>query len=315
MFTEGPPLLDELAEADVMVVQRMMLEGNIRWLEIVRNLGVKIIYDLDDNLWNLPSSNPAKLFFAKEEHRRGLEACAEWADVFTVSTPTLKRVVESKWSHLRNVASKKPIPVMLCENRVPLELYARQDGISSEHEGVVIGWSGSNTHAGDLIDIWKILHSILNEYPEVRIEFVGQEPPLFFRQHPRVRVRPWVHISEYPARSASWNWDIVLAPLEYHKFNKSKSGIRMQESGALRRPCLATDIEPYEDFVKRGSSELKYLLCSIPLHWETKLRELVKNASLRKELGDAMYENVKTNFAVEHSVPEWQAAILEAFNA
>jgi glycosyltransferase involved in cell wall biosynthesis len=315
LFTEGPPPLDEVSEADVVVVQRMMLEGNMRWLNVMRQLGVKIIYDLDDDLWRLPKANNAKRFFEKKETIDGLENCAEWADAFTVSTPTLQKVVKRQWGHVRNVVTKKPIPVLLCENRVPLSLYCLQEGISKEHEEVVIGWSGSNTHAGDLADLWQIVYNILESYSCVRFEVVGQPPPELIRRHPRTRIRPWCHIAEYPARQATWNWDIVLAPLEEHRFNKSKSGIRMQEAGALKRPCLATDITPYAEFVEKGSKELKYLLCNTTRQWEKKLRELVENAALRKELGEAMLQNVKDNFRVELSVPQWLEAIETAYAA
>ena len=256
-------------------------------------------------------------YFKDEENVKGLEACAEWADVFTVSTSALARVVRQKWGYLRNVATKKPIPIMVCENRVPLTLYKRQEGIAEEHEGVIVGWAGSNTHAGDFgdVDMWRILYELLEEISYVKVELIGQPPPAYLRNHPRVRIRPWVHISEYPARSATWDWDIVLAPLEQHKFNKSKSSIRMQEAGALSRPCLATSIDPYDEFVAKGQPQLKYLLCHSGWQWEKKLRELVADADLRKALGESMHNNVKENFHIEQSVPEWQAAILEAYNA
>jgi glycosyltransferase involved in cell wall biosynthesis len=257
------------------------------------------------------------MWFKRIENIQGLENVAEWADVFTVSNTTLQRVVKMKWGHLRNAASKKLIPVMVCENRVPLALYSHQEGIPADHEGVVIGWAGSNTHAGDFheMDIWKILYNLLEELPEVKVELIGQPPPKYLLDHPRVIIRPWVHISEYPARAATWNWDIVLAPLEDHKFNRSKSSIRMQEAGALHRPCLASSITPYDEFVAKGPKELRYMLCMSGWQWEEKLRELVASASLRKEIGEAMYQNVKENFNIDKSIPEWQSAIETAYYA
>lgn len=314
VFTEGPPLLNDISEADVAVVQRMMVDGNIKWIQIARQLGIKVIYDLDDNLWEMPNANPAKQYFEEHSSIKGLEACAEWADVFTVSTRDLQKVVQNKWSKLRNVATGKPIPVLLCENRTPLTLFQKQEGISYEHEGVIVGWSGSSTHAGDLFDIWHVLYKLLVENPTMQLELVGQPPPLYLLRHPRTRMRPWVNVSEYPARFATWNWDIILAPLEKHKFNRSKSSIRMQEAGALHKPCLATDYGPYNDFVYRGETKLQYLLCDNTSHWETKLHELVRTSSLRNELGEAMYANVAKNFRVEQSVPEWQEAIDVAYN-
>jgi len=315
LFTEGPPPLNDLSEADVAVVQRMMVDGNIRWIEIVRSLGIKLIYDLDDNLWQMSSYNLSKRIFGKKETLKGLEACAEWADVFTVSTNTLRKVVDRQWGGLRNVATKKRIPVMTCENRVPLPLYCKQEGISHEHEGVIIGFAGSNTHTGDMMFIWDLLHKMLDEYPQVRVEVVGQPPPKYFFNHPRVKVKPWVHISEYPARTATWNWDIILAPLEDHKFNLSKSSIRMQEAGALQRPCLASSYGPYDEFVEKAKPELKWLLCIGSAQWERKLRALIESEELRKEMGQLMYDNVVNNFRIEQSVAEWQEAIHVAYHA
>ena len=306
MFTGGMPPVDEMLESDIVCCQRMMTQQNITFLKQMRAYGMRVIYDLDDNVWNLPKTNPAYHIFSRPDVLEGMQNCAEWADVITVSTKPLQKMVTKHWGHLRNAASKKEIPVMLCENRIDPMFYHPN---SIENEQVVIGWAGSNTHAGDLAEIWPALQSILNDYPNVMLHLVGHSAPFL---HPNIRQGQWVHISEFSFRLRQWNWDIFLAPLEEHKFNLSKSNIKMQEAGALKRPCLASWIKPYTDFVG-DNVNLRWLLCTGTSMWENRLRKLIEDAQYRKSLGNAMYKHTLDNFHVEQTTAEWEAAAQACF--
>ncbi|MBR7539164.1 hypothetical protein KC221_23545, partial [Mycobacterium tuberculosis] len=43
---------------------------------------------------------------------------------------------------------------------------------------------------------------------------------------------PLVNLADYPAKLASLNLDLALAPLEFHIFNDCKSNLRLLEYGA-----------------------------------------------------------------------------------
>lgn len=303
LFTEGTPDINSMSECDILVVQRLMMDGNIKFLEVARAHGLKIVYDLDDNVWNLPASNPAAKFFHRDESVAGLQHCASWADVITVSTKELRKVVLHQWSWLKNAQTGKDIPVMHIDNRVNFKLF-HLPLLAKDEDKVVIGWGGSNTHEGDVALVWKMLPSILEKYPNVFLEFVGQAPPATLKYHERVKQREWCHVSEYHNRLATWNWDIVLAPLEQHKFNRSKSSIKLQEAGAIGVPCLAQDIAPYQYFCSFTKS-LEWLLCD-DWDWEKKLCTLIEDKAMRRDLGQLMYVNTLTNFNIEKSVEQWQ---------
>lgn len=309
LFTAGTPPMNEIAECDVVVVQRMFLADNIPFLKIARTNGIRIIYDLDDNIWQLPKKNPTYHIFSDEAHQKGFAACAEWADVITCSTVQLRDVMLDHLGHLRNVASNKEIPIVHIDNAIDLRLFPRTT-VPKDEDKIVIGWGGSNTHLGDIADVWNLLPDLLEEFPNLYLEFVGHEGPASVRNHPRVTNRQWCHISEFAARYATWNWDIVLAPLEQHRFNRSKSCIKMQEAAAIAAPCLAEDIAPYRHFVKK-TPELHWLLCD-NYSWKKKLRELIVNKQLRKELGQAMYQNLHDNFNITRTTSEWKEVIYNA---
>ena len=306
MFTGGSPPLDELCESDIVCCQRMMTPNNQKFLQTMRAYGMRIIYDLDDNVWDIPKTNPAYASFGRADIQAGMANCAEWADVLTVSTPTLKKVMERRWGHLRNAATKKEIPIMVCQNRVDPLFYSPNE---TKNERIVIGWGGSNTHAGDLADIWPVLYKILESYKNVEVHLVGHQAPF---RHPRVHNGDWVNISEFSYALRQWNWDIFLAPLEAHKFNESKSNIKMQEAGALAKPCLAGFERPYIDFCGEDK-DLKWQLCAAPIAWELRLRKLIEDKAYREMLGNKMYMHTLNNFHIEDSTKEWEAAVAACF--
>lgn len=300
-FTMGQVPFDHIASSDVGCVQRMMEEGNIKYMELARTHDVRMIYDLDDNVWDMPAYNPAR--YAFEARREGLRNCIEWADVMTVSTNALRKHAIKEIGDLRNVVTKKPIPVVVIENYADLRLF-KAHPVERDRDTIRIGWGGSNTHAGDLGYVWHMLPDLIEKHKNVELEVVGMPPPARLVGHPRVRVRNFCHVSEYWNRLATWDWDIFLAPLETNKFNKSKSGIKLIEAGAMKKPCLASYIDNYTAFAEQLPA-LKWLLCSVDFQWQTKLEELITNRALREELGQAMYENVKTNYNITSQVWRW----------
>src|SRR5438445_363767 len=54
--------LEEFVETDICVVQRLASKGNQMAIEIMKETGKKVVYDLDDNMWQIPKYNPAKQF-------------------------------------------------------------------------------------------------------------------------------------------------------------------------------------------------------------------------------------------------------------
>lgn len=305
-FTTGNVPLDSIASADVGCVQRMMGEGNVEYMSMARQHGIRLIYDLDDNIWHMPAWNPAKHAF--EEHRGGVRACVEWADVVTVSTPFLKKFAQREFDDLRNVVTGKPIPVVVVGNYADMRLF-KEVTVPRNRDTVRIGWGGSNTHAGDLGYMWHIIPDIIEEFPNTEFEVIGHPPPPRLFNNPRVRMRNFCHVSEFQNRLATWDWDIVIAPLENNKFNKAKSAIKMVEAGSIRKPCLATSIDNYDMFCDfPGYKELKWQLCMSDFQWGDKLKELIRNESLRKELGDAMHSNVSQNYNIATQTWRWSEA-------
>src|ERR1017187_10409051 len=105
------PNFDVIAGCDIVVVQRCCSEAQYRFIHTCKALGAKIIYDLDDDVWDLPESNPAHIPLTRM--REGFVQCIQLTDLVTVSTRVLAKRVKTNLRDLRSRATGKPIPIVV----------------------------------------------------------------------------------------------------------------------------------------------------------------------------------------------------------
>jgi glycosyltransferase involved in cell wall biosynthesis len=316
LFKYGPLDTREFTGCKVAVVQRQVSENNLVAIKKIRECGLKLVYDLDDDIWNLPAFNPSKKVF--DTHAEGFWKCAKEADILTVSTQGLATAARTSFKMNKDI--------LIVPNAVDLNLFAPKDLVRND-DLVVVGWGGSNTHSEDVKDAFTSVCDVLDANSNVRMEIVGAAAtdhryedmfnkkgqkmrrkvtyPSKITQHPQTRFRQWVPVGEYPNRFTSWGWDIALAPLEDNRFNRSKSNIKMMEAASTKIPCLVSDVQPYREFCELGGDDLKWLLCRTSGDWKKKLHELVNDSSRRDFLGNKAYEVVKKFFDIEIIKQNW----------
>src|SRR5581483_8449088 len=279
-----------------------------RFLEVAARFGLRLVYDLDDNVWDLPEYNPARPILS--QYREGFYHCMSMVDVISVSTPTLARIIQRQIKNLVNRRTGRAIPVIVAENRIQEKMFAPP--VKPAEDKIVIGWAGSSSHIGDL----PLIQGALEEYmgrPDVELELRGVDLPVDnpLRGAPNYRFKHWTPVSEYPARMPVWGWHIALAPLTDHEFNQSKSSIKMIEAGYCGIPCLVSWSRPYESFC-RHHPDLKWLLCSGPSAWKSKLRDLVHDKARREYLGQLMRKTVEDHYTFRKVHTGWEEVLLAA---
>ena len=317
LFTMGPLGTELFANQKVAVVQRQVSEHNRMAMLRIKEKGLKLVYDLDDNIWALPSYNPGKNLF--NTYQDGFRRCAELADILTVSTMGLATAARTGFK----LFDKE---IIVVPNSLDFNLFKKKD-IKAYDEKIIIGWGGSNTHSQDVSEAFESVVHMLDKYPNVHMEIVGAAATdtiveekmgpdgrkvrrrvttaSNISKHPQTDFRPWVPVGEYPNRLTSWGWDIALAPLQENRFNKSKSNIKMLEAAALQIPCLASDVQPYYEFCSLGGSELKWLLCPLHSDWERKLTILINEPERRAYLGKLMYDTAFKFFNIDTIKENW----------
>lgn len=302
LFRPSRMSLDELKDVEVVVVQRQVTVENWKAMKMLKMEGKKIIYDLDDNMWDLPSWNPASGIF--KDRREGFAVCAAEADLITVSTRGLKAACER---HIPNVGKE----ILITPNAVDFDMF-KPSALERDDGKVIVGWGGSNTHSGDIAEAWDVLPGLVKAHEQLHLEFIGMAAPKELHGHPRVHHRPWVPIGEFANRLSAWSWDVSLAPLAEIRFNRAKSSIKALESAALKVPCLMSDVQPYREFATLGGEKLMWLLCDTKQQWREKLGRLIEDGPYRKDLGQLMYDTAKKFFDIEVIKNNWFYALKRA---
>ena len=287
---------------DVVVVQRCCTQPQFEFLKTARALGMKIIYDLDDDVWDLPEYNPAHQIFMA--YRQGFNVCIQGVDMVTVSTHFLRKQVKKQVRNLVNMFTKKDIPIVLCENKIDPRFMATP----VYNDKLTVGWQGSSSHVGDLVIMQDAIKTLAHENPDIDFEFRGCDPPESLRMLRNVTHKMWMPVAQYFRRMPKFGWHIALAPLTDHEFNNSKSPIKMTEAGWCKIPCLASWCRPYAEFCDKDP-ELKWLLCAGPSAWLPKLRDLIHDEARRKFLGERMYNVVTEHYSFATGNDGWRTAI------
>jgi glycosyltransferase involved in cell wall biosynthesis len=325
LFRDKPDF-SVIAGNDICVVQRLCTQQQWEFLQVVKSLGLKIIYDLDDDMWNVPEKNPA--YNALMFYKKGFIECMKACDAITVSTRHLAKVVtkqiEKAQRDLKNECEQalfqgkidqekynlmaarylRHIPVFVVENRLDEKIFAPPT--LKKRDKLTVGWAGSSSHIGDLEIVLEGLKEVAEEEPGVDFQFRGLEPPVALRTLPNVVFKLWTPVSEFVSRMPNWNWDIALAPLEDHAFNESKSSIKILESAHCRVPTLVSWVAQYDRFCSYDP-ELRWLLCAGRNQWAPKIRELIHDEARRVDLGERAYQVMRKYYSYIGEHEQWRA--------
>jgi hypothetical protein len=110
---------------------------------------------------------------------------------------------------------------------------------------------------------------------------------------------------EYPAKLASLNLDVAVAPLEHNRFNVAKSNLRLLEYGIMGWPTICSDIEPY-----RNGNAPVVRVPNNPNAWIKAVREYAYDLDAAAVEGDKLKKWVLDNWMLSAHAEEWLAALM-----
>ena len=262
---------------DTIILQRQIGDERLEAMQRMQRFSKAFkVYELDDYLPNLPLKSVHRANMPKDI-LRSLRKGLSFVDRFVVSTGALAEA----FSELHN-------EIVVMENRLPVSWWQGLKTQRRQGKKPRVGWAGGSSHTGDLELIADVVRDLADE-----VEWV------FFGMCPD-KLRPYVHeyhdgvaIELYPAKLASLNLDLGLAPLEMNLFNECKSNLRLLEYGACGIPVVCTDIRCYQnDFpVTRVRNRYKDWVEAIRLH--------ISDLDATAKLGDELQAKVRQEWMLE----------------
>ncbi|PKV95911.1 glycosyltransferase involved in cell wall biosynthesis [Amycolatopsis echigonensis] len=278
---------------DVVVGQRVCEPGPSGiWQRLAAAGHTKLVFELDDDLWNIDPSNRSSHAFYDADRQRRLIENIRVADAVTVTTEPLAEVV-SAWNPVVHVVPNQ-IPGWLLDHERPVT------------ESVTIGWRGGPSHSRDFGELAKPLRRFL-QHPcnRDRVEFhaMGADyTPRVASNRGRTRHTGWTPEPERFLRGV--DFDLGVIPLRPSVFNDSKSELALLELAALGIPAIVSDTGPYRRAVDSGAPARR---ASLPSCWTAALTDLVGDAEARVQLGKEAREWAAGR-TVEANVSRWEEA-------
>lgn len=250
-----------------------------------------IVYDIDDNIYDISPSSPAyEHFYPGSPLIQVAEEFMRYAHALTVSTPALKEA----YSHLND-------NIYVLPNAQDLEEWPEPN---QEHEGLVIGWAGGVTHYDDLKMIWRPLKKILRNNPEVKFKVWGLRAD-FLEDHPQVEyVEETVHCTEFPQTLAKIGFDVGIVPVVNRPFNLGKSNIKWQEYSMAGIPTIASKTGEYK-VIEHGVTGI---LADSEESWYFWMEKLMRETKLRLELAANAKRYVSEHYNIAVGIKEYERA-------
>lgn len=288
---ETPPPLDYLRQADVVHMWRLFRAPARRLATALREAGVAVVFDNDDDMTRVPKGSPAykEMKAAREQVASELSAMLKLADLVTTTCGELA-------GRLRRLGGDARV----VENYVETGFLRERRPAG---ESVTIGWVAGLEHRGDLreLRLRRTLEQLLEAQPHVSVESVGLDLGL---QSERYAHRGSIPFPELPDAVA--RFDLALAPIADVSFNRVRSNIKVKEYAAAGVPWIASPIGPYKGLGEEQGGRLA------PDHgWGEALTDLVTDGQARAALAQRATTWGRTQ-TVTNNVAEWEAVFAEA---
>jgi glycosyltransferase involved in cell wall biosynthesis len=244
----------------------------------------RLIYEIDDNVFAQRHD-----FYGRPDVQDTIKRAAGVADLVTVSTNALAEV-------MRQINPN----VAVLPNCIPGYLLGLRRPVRQQ---LTVGWTCSFSHDQDTSVIADPCHKLLAGI-DAQFHLIGAD----FRRElglPGMRYTPgWWDASRHDRYYKLIDFDVGLAPLTGTKFDMAKSCLKALEYAALGIPVIASDCEPYRDFVRDGVTGF---LVRTAEEWLDRMYLLVSDPDLRNTMGTKA-RIAAADWAIEGNWQRWDEA-------
>jgi hypothetical protein len=222
---------------------------------VSNDMGFKLLYEVDDIVFknDIPDYNRCKDAFVSQDIIDSILEIMGMMDEITVTCKYMKEYYQEKTGNKKitvipNYAPKFWLDRFYDKNKVE-ELYEKNK------KRPRILYSGSGTHVDVLNrtgfndDFGHVTQAIIKARKKFKFVWKGCYPLALkpYIDNGEMEYIDWSPLPDYPKGLFDTNCNAVFAPLVDNTFNKSKSNIKIVESGALGMPGAFQDLCTYEE--------------------------------------------------------------------
>lgn len=269
---------------DIIFVQReAFMTGSTRFERAFARSRAKLVFDFDDAIWNLDTSEANKKF-------EWLKNPGKTAEIISMSD-----LVIAGNEYLADYARRHNKNVVIVPTTIDMSEYKRSGIVTPDSRlptPICIGWSGSLTTIKHFEFATPFLREIKKKYGDkVQIKVIGD--PNYVNEELGVRALAWKKEDEVKELSS---FDIGIMPLPDDEWAKGKCGLKGLQYMALGIPTIMSPVGVNTEIIQDGKNGM---LATTTEEWVSKLDQLISSAELRKNIGSAAVQTVKDSYSVD----------------
>ncbi|KAB2791315.1 hypothetical protein F9K87_22965 [Brucella anthropi] len=271
-----------LADQDFLLVQRNALSSAqaAELVSLCRQVQTRLVFEIDDDL-----TDSSKI---SNDQVEAIKTLLFGADVVLTSTNNLRKKLR-KYN-----ADVRVIPNKICGDTWFNDGYLEPPLLNIPISGVKILYMGTFSHAEDLEIVRPALDLLNKNGTKATLYAIGVGKNIESGTVNTIAVPSgW---SIYPKfvkwlRKNANNFDFAVAPLIDNEFNRSKSGLKYMDYGALGLAGLFSESQSYNNTVKHYETGL--LVKNTTSHWYSSLKRMSEDADLRHRLASSALQDVQ----------------------
>ncbi len=280
---------------DITLMQQSTDEDDLRAVRRLRELGIAVVWDTDDDIRAVPRNSPAY-------HRFGGRRGVKQAFARTVEIARAASTMTTPSEHLAAIYRAEGV-----EHVAVIENYLARDAVRHaqrpRHPGIVIGCVAGLEHERDIrrLKIGKALERVLARHEGVSVTAIGCDLGL---KDPRYRWHRKVSLEEL--QRLSLGFDIGIAPLADGPMTRGRSNVKLKEYAAAGAMWLASPLGAY---IGMGEPEGGLLVDDDG--WTSALSQLLDERERRAELTSAARSWVRGQ-TITSGGQRWEAVVRAA---
>lgn len=319
IITDASPnnVVSAIKASDVVVLGRASSQNILDMIVTMNQWGKKVVFDLDDNLFEVSVLSPhykdfgtMAVDFEGEDGSKssvwkqgvnGFDAkvnrnrraffmdIVRVADCISVTTPPLEMAYRRFNDNVR-----------ILPNSIDFNIWGTPP-LRWGKEEVRLLYTGATNHQEDWTFVAPVLAQLQKKYPQLKIVLVGPDWKYIDAgiDYSRVEHHGWIDFEAYPYLLKSLCCDIGIAPISKITFNDSRSSLKWLEYSALSMATVATQYGPYRRDVEDGRTGL---LVRERDEWAQALSRLIEDKAYRKQLGMDAYAHCKRHYDLNYTV-------------
>lgn len=277
----------KLADYNVAIMQRQYKADVFYPLLAMKKNGTKVIYEIDDDLFNVPKWNPASETLGKKAVQDNIKYFL--ANVHAIFTTT---------EHLKKLYSQYCPNIYVLPNSIDYEILHPVPRNSAKK---VVAWQGSQSHDRDV----SLMIPALKEVAKRTDTFIKLWQ---IKSDIDAYQVPYVPFPAFYQMFSQLDGYIGLAPLTTVFFNKSKSNLKWLEYSVHGMATIASKVGPYADSIEH---EKTGLLIEDNRDWLDAINYLLDNPEKHAEMVKNAQAVVKEQYDISKNYVMWENALLD----